>query len=155
MPYQLTGHCEPEEYRRECGSQAGVNGATSAASKGWTLRFVHASLASAMLMFLSITSIWCLGLVVLRRPFSSSLVGTLILAQGLILAQVLSGILLLIGGERAGQWEHFLYGITAAVFFPVTYLYARRHPDWGRLLLFALASLWIVALSVRGMTTGM
>jgi uncharacterized protein YhhL (DUF1145 family) len=118
------------------------------------LTFVHTSLGSAMMLFLLLSAVWCFGALVLGRPFPPGLVSTLILAEGLIVAQSLVGVLLLLAGARAGQWEHWMYGVTAALSLPAAYIYARRHSDRGRLFLFGVTALWIVALSVRGVQTG-
>ena len=68
--------------------------------------------------------------------------------------QLLFGLALMLIGRRPGQWEHALYGLAAAVSLPAVHLYTRGHPERGRRLFFALASVWLVALTVRGITTG-
>lgn len=89
------------------------------------LTFIHASLATAMILFLMIAALWCFGALVFRRPFSGGLVSTLILAEALIVVQSLVGFLALLGGARAGQWEHWMYGVTAALSLPLAHIYAR------------------------------
>ncbi len=118
------------------------------------MTFIHATLATAMLMFLLVAAVWCLWAFLLGRPFSGSLAATLVYAEALIVLQGLTGVLLWLTGARAGQWEHWMYGVTAALSLPAAHIYARRHSDRGRLLLFAITALWIAALSVRGMATG-
>lgn len=118
------------------------------------MTYIHASLGTAMILFLSIAALWCFGALITRRPVPPGLVSTLILAEGLIVAQGLAGVLLWAGGLRAAQWEHWLYGVTAALSLPAAWIYARRHGDAGRLVLLGITCLWIVALSLRGFTTG-
>ena len=119
------------------------------------LTLLHATLGNAMILFLLICAIWSFGAFLLRQSFSPSLVSTLILAEGLILAQGFLGIILLLLGFRSSEGVlHVLYGIAAAISLPAAHLYTRGRPDRARLLVFGLTSIWIVGLSIRGITTG-
>ena len=107
-----------------------------------------------MVLFLSLAGLWCLAALASRRPFPPGLISTLILAEALIVVQGVVGVVLWAAGGRAAQWEHWLYGLTAALSLPGAWVYARRHRDPGRLFLLAVTCFWIVALSLRGFTTG-
>lgn len=108
-----------------------------------------------MVLYSLIIGLWALGLLLLRRPISPSLIPTLILAQGLIVVQGFLGLLLLFSGHRPVQLVHLVYGLAAAVSIPGAYLYIRHRSDRSRLLGFFLMSIWLVGLSVRGIVTGM
>jgi hypothetical protein len=74
------------------------------------------------------------------------------LAQTLVVAQVLFGIVLLAEHKRAADRLHYAYGVFAllAVFAP--FLYAPEEPR-ARLLWFGIATLVAAALGVRAYMT--
>jgi hypothetical protein len=92
------------------------------------------------------------GLIARRRGAGRGITHLLALAQTLVVAQVLLGLLLLADHDRAHDKLHYAYGVFAlcAVFAP--WLYAPADPR-RRLLWFAIAMLLAAALAVRAYMT--
>jgi hypothetical protein len=84
-----------------------------------------------------------------------SLSGSLVIGQGLIGLQGLAGLILFIEGtHRPGDSVHVLYGVAAFATMPFVWSYVReRHPRQG-LFFYSLAALFIMGLSIRGISTG-
>ena len=77
----------------------------------------------------------------------------LAVAQTLVVAQALIGLVLLSDGLRPGQDLHFAYGLLPLV--AVAYPYALRTEDGRRnLLFFSLGSAVVAALGLRAYMTG-
>ncbi len=119
----------------------------------WLTQF-HSSLANTMILFMGACGVWAL-FSFLRGGLSGSLLGALVIGEGLILFQGLLGIILLISGARAANGLHWLYGASAAVTLPgIYYIYARNKPERLQALALAAGALFIVGLAIRGITTG-
>jgi len=76
----------------------------------------------------------------------------LALAQTLIVAQVLLGLILLAEHKRAAERLHYAYGTFALIAIVSPWLYAPSDPR-ARLLWFAIATLLAAALAVRAYMT--
>ncbi|MBI2862180.1 MAG: hypothetical protein HYX89_05110, partial [Chloroflexi bacterium] len=75
-------------------------------------------------------------------------IGALIIAEGLILAQVGLGALLWLLGLAPSRWVHILYGFTLVLALPAAHLYGR-----GRAVTYGLVALFAFGLTIRGITT--
>jgi|ERR1700723_1133936 hypothetical protein len=109
--------------------------------------------ANAFLVIAICASAGVVGLLARRRGGAGRGVTHLLaLAQTLVVAQVLLGLLLLADHKRAHDKLHYAYGLFAlcAVFAP--WLYAPADPR-RRLLWFSVAMLFAAALGVRAYMT--
>ena len=95
------------------------------------------------------------GLVAYRRSAAPGRMFThaLALAQTLVIAEALLGLILVSDGLHPGQDLHFAYGLLPLV--AVAYPYALRTEDGRRnLLFFSLGSAVVAALGIRAYMTG-
>ncbi len=120
----------------------------------WLTQF-HSSLANTVILFMGACGVWAL-FSSLRGGLSGSLLGALVIGEGLILFQGLLGVILLFTGARAAVGLHWLYGASAAVTLPgIYFLYARNKPERYQAFCLAAGAFFIVGLAIRGITTGL
>jgi hypothetical protein len=107
---------------------------------------------NAFLVIAACATAGVLALVARRRRAGRSVAHAVALAQTLVVAQVLFGLILLAEHKRAADRLHYAYGVFAllAVFAP--FLYAPEEPR-ARLLWFGIATLLAAALGVRAYMT--
>jgi hypothetical protein len=94
------------------------------------------------------------GALVARRRGGAGrwLAHLLALAQTLLVAQAVLGLLLLADHKRAAERLHYAYGAFALLSVAAPWLYAPADPR-ARLLWFAIATLFAAALAVRAYMT--
>ncbi len=120
-----------------------------------SLTLIHARLAIAMLMFLTVAGIWGLVAYFRQQQVSGTYWGILAVGEILILAQVIIGSILLIQGARPDRGVHLLYGSVAIVALPGYYAYTRGEDDRRAYLTYGLICLFLVGISIRAMTTAL
>ncbi len=118
-----------------------------------TLTIIHVRLGTAMLLFLSIASVWGLATYFLRRGITGSYWGILAVGEILIVAQMVVGIILWIDGARPARTIHVLYGIVAGISIPGYYAYTRGQDDRRASLTYGLICLFLVGISIRAIGT--
>ena len=87
-----------------------------------------------------------------RLPNDGRYYSTLVLAELLVVAQALLGVLLLLQGRMPRDPLHLAYGGLAAMVLPTVYGFANRR-GWSTALASGLATLFIFGLSIRAFTT--
>ncbi|MFQ5942238.1 MAG: hypothetical protein ACE5JF_01670 [Anaerolineales bacterium] len=118
-----------------------------------TLTEVHARLASAMLLFLSIAGVWGLANFFLRRSIAGSYWGILAAGEILVIAQLIVGVILWINGARPGRTIHVLYGIVTVISIPGYFAYTKGQDDRRASLTYGLICLFLVGISLRAIGT--
>ena len=108
---------------------------------------------NAVLVVIACASAGLTGLVARRRGAGRAVTHVLALAQTLVIAQVLLGLLLLAGHKRAHDHLHYLYGTLTLACVLAPWLYAPADPR-RRLLVFSIALLLAAVLGVRAYMTG-
>ena len=120
-----------------------------------TLTMVHSSLATSVLLFMSIAGIWGIVTRLRNQSISGNFWGILAVGELLILGQGLLGGYLWIIGERPGRLGvHVLYGVVALISLPAYYAITKGHDDKHAALAFGLLCLFLAAISLRAMATG-
>lgn len=119
-----------------------------------TLMLLHERLAISMVLFMAAVGIW--GIVSFLRGgvLGGSIAGALAIGQGLIVVQVMAGVLLYVRGVRPVSSTHYLYGATAILILPFVWSYMRGRDPRQALLFYSLVTLFIAGLAIRGITTG-
>jgi heme A synthase len=117
------------------------------------LAILHARLANAVVVFMLIAGVWGLWSYFRRQPVSASYLGTLVIGELLIAAQVLAGILLYLQGARAVGIIHYLYGFLALIALPAAFAYVRGAEGRRESMVYGLVSLFIFGLAIRGIIT--
>jgi heme A synthase len=114
---------------------------------------LHELLARMLVLYFAVVGIWGLILAIRRQPFTSGFQGALVISLVLGVVQALLGVVLLITGTRPRDDLHYLYGLSIIVALPlVQQLISNR--AWSRPLVYGLASLFMVGLAIRAITTG-
>ena len=117
---------------------------------------LHMSLFLAVAIYLLICTVWGFVLAVMRRPIGPSFRGSLRIAEGLILVQVIVGaIVYLSGAPHPKVVLHYLYGLVIVLALPAAETLA---PQWwpGRreTLVVAVGCLLAFGLAIRAAMTG-
>lgn len=120
-----------------------------------SLTEIHARIATSAVIFAAICALWGIFSYLRRQPVSSSYWGTLIIAELLMLAQGLIGVLLWLEGLRPERGiVHILYGVTAVISLPAAYVYSGGRDSRRENLLYGVVCLWLFGITLRGLTTG-
>lgn len=114
---------------------------------------LHDRLAVSVLLFMAVAGVWGLVSYVRGQQLSSSLAGTLVLGEILIILQVLAGVGLAVAGSRPAGPVHYLYGVTGVLVLPFAWSYLKDRDQRQALLIYSLIALFIAGLAIRGMTT--
>ena len=90
-----------------------------------------------------VVGLWGVGLAILRRPPRRAFGIAVGIAVGIMLVQVVAGVLLYALGERPGDSFHVFYGVVIAITLAIAYVYraqlAKRPAlSYGILLLFVM-----------------
>jgi heme A synthase len=117
---------------------------------------LHGTLFAAVALYLLICAVWGFVLAIMRRPIGPSYRGSLRIAEGLVLVQVVVGaIVFLSGAPRPKIGLHYLYGLVILLALPAA---ETLGPQWwkGRreTLVIAVGCLFAFGLSVRAAMTG-
>lgn len=115
---------------------------------------IHARLANTTLFFIVIMAIWGTFRFLRKQGITGSHWGASVIAEILILLQGALGVYLWIAGLRPDRGIHFLYGVFTALALPFVYLYTRGREDRSELLLYTVAYLFMIGLTLRVMVTG-
>ena len=78
----------------------------------------------------------------------------LVIAELLVIAQVLLGIYLWVVGVRPGRVIHLLYGALIPALIPGAYLYTQGRNGRGEVLIYGTAAIFLVGLVMRATFTG-
>lgn len=106
------------------------------------------------MLFMAAVGVWGIFIYLRGQSVTGSYAGALAIGEGLVLAQVGAGILVLGEGARAPSTTHYLYGITAVLVLPFAWSYFRDRDQRQALLIYSLIALFIFGLAVRGIITG-
>jgi len=115
---------------------------------------IHARLATTAALYLFICGVWGLWSYFRGRTVGPSYRGALAIAEMLIVGLGLLGLILFLMGLRPRDSLHILYGVTSAIALPGAYIYTLARSERSRLLIYALVSLFVFGLILRGIATG-
>src|SRR5579863_8366436 len=114
---------------------------------------LHLLLSQAILLYLFVCAVWGVSLVIRQRPVSPSYRATLLIAEGLFVAQDLIGLLILSRGTPPRDVLHYLYGFLGVAALPVILGFLqqgkRRETLWLGLL-----AVFLFGIAVRAWMTG-
>lgn len=119
------------------------------------LAIVHSRLANAMILFAVIAGLWGLVAGIRRQSMSGNYWGIIAVAEILFLAQAVVGIVLWLGGDRPARGVHILYGVVAILSLPAYYVLSKGQDDSRAVWVYTLLFFFIVAISLRAMTTAL
>lgn len=120
-----------------------------------TLTILHNNLANSVMLFMAIAGIWGIATRLRNQSIPGNYWGILAVGELLILGQGLLGAYLWIIGERPGRLGvHILYGIVAVIGLPAYYAITKGRDDTHTALAYGFLCLFLVAISLRAMVTG-
>jgi drug/metabolite transporter (DMT)-like permease len=111
------------------------------------LSMLHGRLSSAIILFALVCAVWGAWACLRKQAVSGSYWGVLLAGELLVIVQGLAGLAMLVEAQPPDKVVHVLYGVLAALTWPVACSYAR---GLGReTLICSLASFLVVAFAVR------
>ena len=120
-----------------------------------TLTNVHDAMANSVLMFTLIAGIWGILSRVRGKPMTGNYWGILAVGELLLIGQGILGAVLWISGARPGRMGiHILYGIVAVIALPAYYAITKGRDDKEVVLVYGLLNLFLAAISLRAVATG-
>lgn len=114
---------------------------------------VHDRLANAMILYSAVAGAWGIVGGLRRQSMSGSYWGIIAIAEVLFLAQALVGVALWLGGDRPARGVHVLYGVVAILSLPAFYAMSKGRDDSRAVWTYGLLFFFLVAITLRAMTT--
>lgn len=119
-----------------------------------TLVEVHSRLANTAMIYCIIMAVWGMISFFRRQGVSGGYFGAVIIAEILLAAQGVLGLILWFGAAPVRpQWVHWLYGIVLVLGAPLVYAYTKGRQERPEMLLYAVAFVIMIALVLRAMAT--
>ncbi|HLA97685.1 MAG TPA: hypothetical protein VJL34_04465 [Anaerolineales bacterium] len=116
---------------------------------------IHAGLATTVLYYFLILALWGLWRFVRKQGIDSSFWGMLVIAEVLVLVQGGLGVALWLSGGPPGRgWIHVLYGVVSVLTLPAIFAYTQGNQDRRAMLIYGVALLFLVGITLRAMGTG-
>ena len=116
---------------------------------------LHGTLFIAVALYLLICALWGLGLAIGRREISPSYRGSLRIAEALIVAQVLAGVVVFFTAPHPKIVLHYLYGLVILLALPAAESLGTQWWKGRReTLVVALGCLFAFGLAIRAAMTG-
>ena len=119
-----------------------------------TLIYVHNGLFRAGLIITGFIVIWSAVLYLRKQVPGGSYRATLVLTEGLFIAQGLVGIAMFLGGARPHDPLHWLYGPLLVIVLPIAASYLSGRDSRREALVYGLATLFMFGLAIRAYMTG-
>jgi hypothetical protein len=119
---------------------------------------VHGVLSRAIVMFAVVAGVYGLYLYFRKQPVTPSYWGIIVVGNLMTLGQGAIGLLMALSGAQTGEWTHLLYGITAALWIPITSFingqFNKGEHNVRETLIVALVSLFEMGVGLRAIGTG-
>jgi heme A synthase len=106
------------------------------------------------LLITIIIAIWGLVMFFRKMPSSGGFRSTLVLTEALFIIQGLVGVAMFASGRRPHDALHWLYGILLVIVLPIATTYTSGRDPRREALVYGLAGLFMVGLTIRALTTG-
>jgi hypothetical protein len=120
-----------------------------------TLTLLHARLLTTILLFFGALAIWGFFNYLRGQGVTGGYTGALAIGELLMIAEMLLGVILFIGGERTFRpGIHILYGIVAVITVPGTFAYTRGRDGRWEQLIYVTVCLFLCGIALRSLTTG-
>ena len=115
---------------------------------------VHARLANTAMIFCIIMAVWGLWRFFRGQGLSGGYFGAVVVAEILLAVQGIFGLILWFGGGTfRPSYVHWIYGIVLVMGAPVVYAYTKGRQDRPEMLLYSVAFIIMIALTLRAMVT--
>jgi hypothetical protein len=114
----------------------------------------HSGWARVVVTYAAIILVWGLYLWLRKSTPSPGYLGALVIAQAVFIIQGIGGLVALATGHRPHDALHYLYGVVLVLTLPVAYFYGNSARERRDSLIFGLATLFLIGIAVRAITTG-
>jgi hypothetical protein len=114
---------------------------------------LHAVTATAFTYFSLLVTLLALYRLLRGQGLGPDFWGAVVIGEGLIVVQVLLGVILLIMGGAPARPIHFLYGALTALTWPAAYAYTHDQDERRQALTWTVVSVFLFALSLRAAGT--
>jgi hypothetical protein len=118
-----------------------------------TFIWLHDRIGNAAPLFMIVAGIWSIINYVRGRGVDGNILGVLIVGEIMMLVQAGLGLILLLSGLFPGRLIHFLYGSLAVLTLPALWVYTRGERDRRASLIWGLAGLFMMGLTLRAIGT--
>ena len=119
---------------------------------------LHGLLSRAIVLFAAVAGFYGLYLYFRKQTVSPSYWGIIVVGNLTTLGQGALGLLMAFSGAQTGEWVHILYGITAALWIPITsfinHQFNKGERNVRETLIVALVSLFEMGVGWRAISTG-
>ena len=117
------------------------------------LLLLHNGLFRAGLIITVILGLWGLIMYFRRTVPSPGYRATLVLTEGLFIAQGLLGVALFFSGNRPKDPLHWLYGVLLVIALPIAASYTSGREDRRQSLIYGIIGIFMAGLCVRAFMT--
>jgi heme A synthase len=118
-----------------------------------TLLFFHNGLFRAGLLLSVVIGAWGLYMFFRHMTPTPSYRSTLVLTEVLFVVQGILGAALFLSGRRPHDTLHWLYGILLVIVLPIATTYTSSREDRRQSLVYGIAGVFMVGLTIRAFTT--
>lgn len=120
-----------------------------------TITLLHARLVTTILLFFGALAIWGFANYIRGEGVTGGYRGALAIGELLMIAELLLGVILFVGGARPFRPSiHILYGIVAVITLPGTFAYTRGRDGRWEQLIYVTVCLFLCGIALRSITTG-
>lgn len=115
---------------------------------------VHAALAQSIVVFFLILALWAFATHVRGPRFrlSSGFWGTAFIGEGLFIAQMALGFIMVASGRAPAQIVHLLYGLVGVLVLPVAYGYSPRYGE-RQALVMGIVCIFLFGVALRAISS--
>ncbi len=118
-----------------------------------SLSQIHAQLATSIMLFASLATLWGLVAYIRGRGVEGNFWGILAVGEILFLSQIVLGIILWLDGARPTRGVHLLYGAVTVLAIPAYYTITKGRDDRTATLAYTLICLFLVGIAARAVMT--
>ncbi|MDH5506024.1 MAG: hypothetical protein OEZ02_02250 [Anaerolineae bacterium] len=121
-----------------------------------TLTEIHGRLANTAMLYFGLIALWGFWRFFRKQGVDSNYWGALVIAEVLLVGQVLLGTYLWFSGLRPERgFMHILYGIVSLSMIPGAFIYTKGEDDRPEVLVYGTATIIAVGLLFRAVYTGL
>lgn len=118
-----------------------------------TFTDIHGLLGNAVVIFTALVALWA-GLHVLqKREIGGDFWGGVIIGEGLMVLQMLVGVILTLRGAMPARTIHFVYGGIGLITWPAVFAFTRGDTSRRSAVFWLLFSLFLFGVSLRAIFT--
>ena len=114
---------------------------------------LHNRVGNAAWLFMAILGLWSFINYIRGRGVDGNMIGIIVVGELMVLVQASLGVILWLSGLFPARAIHFLYGSLAVLTLPALWVYTRGATDRRASLIWGLAGLFLLGLTLRAIGT--